>query len=109
MCIRDRAKRGSDVMPIPLNRFDVGTLILVLAALGSWVASPDAQFAGVALVVAGLFSFSRLARWRGWRTRSESILWILHLGYAWVATGLILLGGHPCIAEMQYPKYGLRA
>jgi len=87
------AKRGSDVMPIPLNRFDVGTLILVLAGLGLWVASPDAQFTGVALVVAGLFSLVRLARWRGWRTRSESILWILHLGYAWVAAGLILLGG----------------
>jgi len=87
------AKRGSDVMPIPLNRFDVGTLILVLAGLGLWVASPDAQLTGVALVVAGLFSFARLARWRGWRTRSESILWILHLGYAWVAAGLILLGG----------------
>jgi uncharacterized protein involved in response to NO len=87
------AKRGSDVMPTPLNRFDVGTIILVLAGLGSWVASPNAQFAGVALVVAGLFSFARLVRWRGWRTRSESILWILHLGYAWVAAGLILLGG----------------
>ncbi|ODR97454.1 hypothetical protein AUC71_04145 [Methyloceanibacter marginalis] len=86
------AKRGSDVMPTPLNRFDVGTIILVLAGLGLWVASPDAQFAGVALVVAGLFSFARLLRWRGWRTRYEPILWILHLGYAWVAIGLLLVG-----------------
>lgn len=98
------AKMGSDVMPTPLNRFDVGSLILVLAALGSWVASPHAQFAGVALAVAGLFSFARLVRWRGWRTRSEPILWILHVGYAWVATGLLLLGGAVLFpAAIPYP------
>ena len=32
----------------------------------------------------------RFARWRGWRTAGEPLLWPLHLGYAWLIAGLLL-------------------
>ena len=34
----------------------------------------------------------RLCRWRGVRTLEEPLLLILHLGYGWLALGLLLLG-----------------
>jgi uncharacterized protein involved in response to NO len=32
----------------------------------------------------------RLARWHGWRTIDVPLLWVLHLGYAWLVIGLAL-------------------
>ena len=40
----------------------------------------------------GLLLDAGLARWRGWLVRSEPLLWVLHLGYAWIGIGLLLLG-----------------
>jgi uncharacterized protein involved in response to NO len=34
----------------------------------------------------------RLVRWRGWRAMAEPTLLGLHLGYTWLAVGLLLLG-----------------
>lgn len=86
-------KRNSSVLPVPFGRFDVATLILVLTALALWVAIPEAPLTAVALVAAGAVSVARFARWRGWLTLSEPLLWVLHLGYAWLAFGLLILGG----------------
>lgn len=32
----------------------------------------------------------RFARWRGWRTSGEPLLWCIHLGYAWLIAALVL-------------------
>jgi uncharacterized protein involved in response to NO len=32
----------------------------------------------------------RFARWRGWRTTSEPLLWSIHLGYSWLVAALAL-------------------
>ena len=91
-------------MPVPFNRFDIGALALVLGGLGLWVASPDSEWTGIAVVGAGLASLARLARWRGRHSRSEPLLWILHIGYAWVVVGLIMLGAAVLLpALIPYP------
>jgi uncharacterized protein involved in response to NO len=36
----------------------------------------------------------RLSRWRGLTTAREPLLLILHMGYAWLAFGLLLLGAN---------------
>ena len=41
---------------------------------------------------AGALNGSRLSRWRGLETGTEPLLWILHVGYAWLVVGLVLLG-----------------
>jgi len=64
----------------------------MLISLSLWVANPDTRLSAYALIIAGLMSIARLSRWRGLRTHAEPLLWILHLGYAWVAIGLSLLG-----------------
>jgi len=44
------------------------------------------------LVGAGLMNFVRLARWQVQRTLAEPLVTILHVGYAWAAAALLLLG-----------------
>lgn len=61
----------------------LGLLLWVLAAPGIW---------GFALLLAAaVLHIMRLWRWRALRTRRKPILWILHLAYAWLALGLLLL------------------
>ena len=84
--------RGIKPGPTPFNRFDAGVLALTAVALASWVAAPWAAVTGGLMTLAGAANLARLARWRGWLARREPLVWILHLGYAWVGIGLILLG-----------------
>ena len=44
----------------------------------------------IVLAVVAVLNFGRLARWRPLATLSEPLLWVLHLGYLWVPTGLAL-------------------
>jgi len=57
----------------------------------------DARALGVAAVVAGLLSLVRLVGWRPLATRGHPILWVLHIGYAFLAVGLVLKGLVPFI------------
>lgn len=41
--------------------------------------------------LAALLQTLRLVRWRGWLARREPLLWVLHLGYAWIPLGFALL------------------
>jgi len=50
----------------------------------------------VALLAAGINGF-RLVQWAGWRTGAEPLLWILHVGYAWIVAALLLKGLAPFI------------
>jgi uncharacterized protein involved in response to NO len=47
---------------------------------------------GVAAIIAGVIHLVRLAGWHPLATRKQPILWVLHLGYAWLALGLVLVG-----------------
>jgi uncharacterized protein involved in response to NO len=64
-------------------------LSLVTFAMLQAFAVPPALFASVALLAFAL-NGARLYLWRGWATRSEPIVFILHLGYAWLVAGLLL-------------------
>lgn len=44
---------------------------------------------GIALLAAVTQAF-RLAQWNGHRTLRDPLLWVLHLGYAWLILGLLL-------------------
>lgn len=78
--------------PAPAGHFDLAVLVLTGLALASWAASPDAIATTWSAFIAGLAVAARLARWRGLYTMREPLLLILHVGYGWLALGLILLG-----------------
>lgn len=85
------AKRGNELPPQNpwLTRSAIASLH---AGLLGWTFLPESRLFGALLVIGGALNFWRLASWRGLATFPEPLLFILHLGYAWVAAGAILLG-----------------
>ncbi|HEY8592893.1 MAG TPA: NnrS family protein [Sphingomicrobium sp.] len=84
-------QRIAGALPTQPDRFDVAVLLLTAVSLLAWIADGGA-FAGAPLLLASAFQAARLARWRGMRTWPDPLVWILHIGYAWVPVGLALLG-----------------
>lgn len=78
--------------PAAFGPVDAAVMVLTTLALAAWTVDPLSQVAGSAVVLAGVANLARLVRWKGWLVRSEPLLWILHLGYAWIGLGLVLLG-----------------
>lgn len=78
------------IAPKPaVERLALGSLaLLVIADLipGAGVA------AGALALLAGAVHAYRLSGWHGARTLHSPILWVLHLGYAWIVAGLWLKG-----------------
>jgi uncharacterized protein involved in response to NO len=78
--------------PAPEGRFDIAALVVTAVALLSWVFAPDMPATSWAVAIASLAVALRLSRWRGLYTSTEPLLLILHVGYGWLACGLLLLG-----------------
>jgi uncharacterized protein involved in response to NO len=70
--VRQGTAEGLPVMP---GRFDMGAIGIT------------------ALALAGSVQAARLARWAGIRARRDPLVLVLHISYAWLPIGLILLGG----------------
>ena len=79
-------------LPAPAGRYDLLVLGATAVALIAWTAAPTAEIAGWLLAIAGLLHAARLARWSGVRAARDPLVLILHVGYAWVPVGLLLLG-----------------
>lgn len=85
------AKRGSE-LPAQnpwVTRAAMGTLH---TGLIGWSFLPEFHLFGALLVIGGALNLWRLWSWRGLGTFAEPLLFILHLGYAWLVAGAILLG-----------------
>lgn len=78
--------------PVPEQRFDLAALAVTGGALLIWAIAPNAVVTPWAILVAAIAVIVRLSRWRGLYTLSEPLLLILHVGYGWLAVGLLLLG-----------------
>jgi len=77
---------------VPVGQFDLAALIVTGLALLVWATTPDAAVTPWAAFAAGIAVALRLSRWRGLHTVREPLLLILHVGYGWLALGLLLLG-----------------
>ena len=84
-------KRGGP-LPAIASHFDVVTLSVTALGLVGWSIAPAHPAAGTMLLTAGGLNLLRLVRWRGDATLAEPLVWILHLGYLWLAAGLVLTG-----------------
>src|SRR5690606_36032036 len=85
------AARGeaAPVRPFSLrDRLAIASLVLLLLAdlLGL------VRIAGAVALLAALLHAWRLYGWQGSRTLEQPILWVLHLGYLWLALGLAWKG-----------------
>ncbi len=79
-------------LPAPIGRFDLAALLVTGAGLAAWVIAPAGSATPWFALAAGLAAAARLSRWCGLATLREPMVFILHLGYGWLALGLLLLG-----------------
>ena len=84
-------RQGSQTRPAPMGRFDIGAIAVGAIALAAWIAAPDWSGAAALLFVMAVAHAARLSRWAGARTWREPMLFVLHLGYAFVPLGALLL------------------
>lgn len=86
------AKQGQGRLPGQASTFDHVAILTTTLALGCWALQVAPSLAASLLFAAGLLQLARLARWGGMRTRTEPLVFILHISYAWLPIGLLLLG-----------------
>ncbi len=72
-------------------QMEQATAAASVLALACWVFAPTAAISAPLLALAAVMQLARLAAWKPWRARGRPILWILHLSYAWIPVGFLLL------------------
>ena len=73
------------------RRLEAATLASTAVALALWVLAPSGPVTAVAFTAAAALHGLRLWSWRPLRSRVRPILWVLHLAYAWLPIGFVLL------------------
>jgi uncharacterized protein involved in response to NO len=73
------------------RRRDQLTMALTAVGLLTWVAGLDAVTSALVLTAAAAGHAARLVSWSPWATFRHPIVWILHVGYAWISIGLLML------------------
>jgi uncharacterized protein involved in response to NO len=86
----DNAVPGTKAVVRP--RLDKITIALLVAASIGWVSGAPGVLTAVLAGLAGLATAIRLAGWNAYRARAVPLVWILHLSYAWIPLGLMMLG-----------------
>lgn len=84
--------RGEHSLPPASDRLDTAGHVLLVAATLSWALQPIAWPSAALLMLAGTTALLRLGRWRAHRTLAEPLVLALHVGWAWLGSGLLLLG-----------------
>jgi uncharacterized protein involved in response to NO len=79
-------------LPAQAGRLDMAALLVTVSGLIAWVVAPQSAAAPWMELAAGIAAAVRLSRWCGLSTLREPLVFILHVGYGWLALGLMLLG-----------------
>lgn len=95
-------------VPKPSDVVDKGALMVIAVGVLGWALVPDGALTPFGLTAAGLAAGIRLMRWRGLATLAEPLLFVLHVGYAWLAIGLLLFGAN-ALYPLLLPSAGLHA
>jgi uncharacterized protein involved in response to NO len=81
-------KAGRPAEPQPLPGVDQAAVLSLLAVALVDLVQPDGMLAGGVAAIAAVLVALRLSRWYGLRTLRQPIVWVLHLGYAFVPLAL---------------------
>jgi uncharacterized protein involved in response to NO len=84
-------RQGIGKRPAPLDRFDIASIAFAALALVAWIAAPDWDGTAALLLLMAIAQAARLSRWAGTQTWREPILFVLHVGYAFVPVGALML------------------
>jgi uncharacterized protein involved in response to NO len=94
-------------LPTAFGRFDMIVLLVSAVAMLIWVVVPTGPAVGACLLAAGALHLVRLARWAGDRTFGNRLVLILHVGYAFVPVGFLLMG--VAAFDLVSPTAGIHA
>ncbi|AWN44328.1 NnrS family protein [Methylobacterium durans] len=86
------AKTKPGRMPVPYGSFDRIAMASALPTLALWVCKPQSSITGAALLASGAIQAVQLARWAGDRTWGDRLVLVLHVAYAFVPLGFLLIG-----------------
>jgi len=83
---------GSPRLPPAFDRLDLlSTLLMIAFAALHLVGFPSSIGLAVLGVLTGALLGVRLFRWRGIETKREPLVWVLHLAFAWLPIGFLLM------------------
>ena len=78
-------------LPASFDSFDIAVMAASAVALLAWVAWPEARTTAWFAIVAAALNAWRLSRWAGERTAAEPLVLVLHVAFAFVPIGFLLL------------------
>jgi uncharacterized protein involved in response to NO len=78
-------------LPAPFGHFDSCAIVVSAGALLMWCGLPGSSGTAFALATAAALQAARLARWAGDRTFADPLIVILHLAYAFIPMGMMLI------------------
>ncbi|MGH6952802.1 MAG: NnrS family protein, partial [Alphaproteobacteria bacterium] len=96
-----RGETASVATRPPIEGAAIGLTLLVALADAAMLPA----VAGVAALAAAVAHALRMSGWQTRKTLGEPILWVLHLGYAWLALGFLVKG----LAALVVPLPGASA
>jgi uncharacterized protein involved in response to NO len=83
-------RRGDDTRVVKRPWLETTVVALMIAVAVVDIVAPQSYTSAAIAVAAAIAHAIRLWGWRTWRTRGDSMLWILHVAYAWLPLGLAL-------------------
>ena len=86
------ARRRIEVDIPQRDWLDALAIAAVTAVLAGDLTAPHSALSGIVALVAAAVLALRLSLWHGYRAMRVPLVWILHLGYAWIVVGLALKG-----------------
>lgn len=96
-------------LPVPFGRLDVAAMVLSVLALAAWVFLPQWQGTTALLLIAGTAQAARLGRWAGDRTWRNPLVLVMHVGYAFVPLGFLLVAGANLFPQALPASGGIHA
>lgn len=85
------ARENPGRLPAASDKLDHAIIWLSALAALAWVVFPEAIATAGLLALAGLAQFVRLSRWVGWRARRDALVLVLHVFYAFIPVGFLLV------------------
>lgn len=84
--------RDPNLVIKPAPQLERAVLVLTLLLIPADLLVPGSVVAGLLALAAAVAHGVRLSRWKGLRTLDLPVLFILHVGYAWIVVALALKG-----------------
>lgn len=96
--------------PSKLDAIAIAAVIaLVVADAMAWLYPGGLYVVAAIALVAGVLNALRMRGWGTLKTLSQPIVWILHLGFAWLAFGLMVRSGYELLGLGAAALHGMAA